>query len=140
MFRDGLMAEKPLPRGELLAAMILFVLPLLMSILAASTISLPQWTEPVFLCCPVIWERCFSHWDLAVIRGVPGWSLPYVGFALMLGLIVVRFRWHLDMDLPRFHPVVWGAVHVAAGGANALWGGFFLYYIIFGSVERDHCG
>ena len=70
LFRDGLMTEKPLTRSELLAAMILFVLPLLMSGLAASTTSLPQWTEPVFFV--VLYGAVLFALGLAVIRGVPG--------------------------------------------------------------------
>ena len=128
MFRDGLMVEKPLSRGELLAAMILFVLPLLMSGLAASTTSLPQWTEPVFFV--VLYGAVLFALGLAVIRGVPGWSLPYVGFLLMLGLIVVRS----DRIWTWIYPVfirLFGARSMWPLVVRVLYGAVFSFVVLF---------
>jgi len=80
--------EKSLPRGELLAAMLIFVLPLL-SIFATKIISLPRSMD--FLLLALFWSAVLFAVGLAAVRGVPGWSLPYLGFVLMLGLIVIRY-------------------------------------------------
>ena len=88
MFSNGLGEKKPLPRSELLAAMIIFVLPLL-SFFATNIISLPQWTDTILVV--LFWGAVLFAFGLAVIRGVPGWSLPYLGFILLLGLIMLRY-------------------------------------------------
>ena len=84
MISNGFNSEKPLPRRELLAAMIIFVLPLF-SLFAVSGISLPEWITYVVLI--VFWGSILFALVLAVAKKLPGWSLPYLGFVLMIGQI-----------------------------------------------------
>jgi hypothetical protein len=77
--------EKPLPRWELLAAMVIFLLPLF-SLLAITEINPPQWTDYVLLV--TFWGSILFALGLAIARRLPGWSLPYLGFVLMLGTVL----------------------------------------------------
>jgi hypothetical protein len=96
---NGSIDERPLPRSELLAAMIIFLLPLLsifvplFSIFFAITdISLPQWMDYsllILLWGAVLFGVLFGL-GLAMIKGLPRWSLSYLGFVLMLGIILSR--------------------------------------------------
>ena len=84
MASNGFNREKPLPRKELLAAMIIFLLPLF-SILAINGIDLPDWTNYIVLV--LFWGSILFALGLAIAKKLPGWSLSYFGFVLMLGLI-----------------------------------------------------
>jgi len=81
--------EKPLSRSELLAAMIVFLLPLLFGIFEANAIRLPQWMTPLELVL-FLGPMLFAL-GLAVIKGLPRWSLSYLGFVLTLGIIFSRY-------------------------------------------------
>ena len=86
---SGFVEEKPLPRSELLAAMIVFLLPLLIplfSVFAATGISLPQWMD--YFGFILFWGALLFALGLAIIRRLPRWSLPYLGFVLMAGIII----------------------------------------------------
>jgi hypothetical protein len=85
---NGFIEEKPLLRSELLAAMILFLLPLF-SIFAATGISLPQWMDYFVLI--LFWGALLFAVGLAIIKRLPRWSLSYLGFVLMLGIILSRY-------------------------------------------------
>jgi hypothetical protein len=92
MVSNGFVKEKPLPRIELLAALIIFLLPLLMSLfgtLAATGNSLPRWVDNSVLV--LFLGAVLFALGLAIIKGLPRWSLSYLGFVLMLGLILSRY-------------------------------------------------
>ncbi len=82
---NGFIEEKPLPRSELLAAMIIFLLPLL-SIFAITGINLPQWMDYFVLI--LFWGAILFALGLAIIKRLPRWSLSYLGFVLMLAIIL----------------------------------------------------
>ena len=89
MASNGLVKEKPLLRIELLAALIIFLLPLLwplFGILAATGNSLPRWVDTTVLV--LLLGVVLSALGLAIVKGLPRWSLSYLGFVLMLGLIL----------------------------------------------------
>ena len=75
MSANGFINEKPLTRRELLAAMIIFLLPLLMpliSLLTTTGIMLPQWM--VYFLLMLIWGVPLFALGLALIKGLPRWS------------------------------------------------------------------
>ena len=82
---NGFIEEKPPQRAELFAAMTIFLLPLI-SILAITDIGPPQWTDYVLLV--LFWGCIVFAVSLAVARRLPHWSLPYLGFVLIIGLII----------------------------------------------------
>jgi hypothetical protein len=85
MASNGINGEKPLSRRELLAALIIFLLPLF-SLLAITEVNPPQWTDYVLLA--TFWGSILFALGLAFAKRLPGWSLPYLGFVLMLGAIL----------------------------------------------------
>jgi hypothetical protein len=85
MSSSGFMEEEPLPRSERLAAMVLFLLPLL-GFLAATRTNLPGWLDELLPMLLVGSLLLALGW--AVIKGLPRWSLAYLGFALMLGITI----------------------------------------------------
>jgi hypothetical protein len=108
MVSNETIPEKPLPPVELLAAMILFVLPIV-SLILGSAASLPQWlvlpmTNLVVGRVARLPQRLeitlvFLFWGvllfsivLALLRGLPGWSLPTFGFLLVVGLVLSNGR------------------------------------------------
>lgn len=84
---NGYFEEKPLQRKELLAAMIFFLLPVLSILLVTDTNS-PQWTDYILLI--LFWGCIIFATGLAISRRVPRWSLPYLGFISMVGIILAR--------------------------------------------------
>ncbi len=82
---NGFINKKPLQRNELLAAMIIFILPLI-SIILTGNISLPEWTNYVLLV--LFWGSIAFAIGLAAKRRIPRWSLPYLGFVLIIGVII----------------------------------------------------
>jgi hypothetical protein len=76
--------ENPLPRREWLAAMIIFLLPLL-SLFAVTGISLPVWTNYIILV--LFWGSILFALGLGIAKRLPAWSLSYFGFLLMLGQV-----------------------------------------------------
>jgi hypothetical protein len=89
---NGSIAEKPLPRSEWLPAMIIFLLPLLtlsISFLASTGIIIPKWLD--FFMLGLFWGAMVFALGLAIIKGFPRWSLPYLGFILTLGIILARY-------------------------------------------------
>lgn len=82
---NGFIDEKPLQRRELLAAMIIFILPLI-SIVLTGNISLPEWTNYVLLV--LFWGSIAFAIGLAAKRRIPRWSFPYLGFVLIVGVII----------------------------------------------------
>jgi hypothetical protein len=89
MGSNGFVEEKPLLRIELLAALIIFLLPLLWPLfgtLAATGNSLPRWVDTTVLV--LLLGVVLSALGLAIVKGLPRWSLSYLGFVLMLGFIL----------------------------------------------------
>jgi hypothetical protein len=84
---NGYFEEKPLQRKELLAAMIFFLLPVF-SILAVTDTNSPQWRDYILLI--LFWGCIIFATGLAISRRVPHWSLPYLGFISMVGIILAR--------------------------------------------------
>ena len=106
MFSNGKPDAKPLSRGELLAAMGIFVLPLISIVAGAARSNLPEWAN-VFAPIAYIGILLFAL-ALAVVKGLPRWSLPYFGFAILLLLILMRFdkvfSWIYPIFLELFGP------------------------------------
>ena len=102
---NGFIEEKPLPRSELLAALIIFLLPLV-SIFAVTGIDSPQWMD-YFGAILFLGGLLFAL-GLAIIKGLPRWSLSYLGFFLMLGIILSRYdrfwRWIYPPFIRLFGP------------------------------------
>jgi hypothetical protein len=82
---NGLDVERPLPRSELLAAMVIFVLPLF-GVVAATSLRLSQWMD--YGALALCWGTVLFALGLAIARRLPRWSLSYLGFALMLGIVL----------------------------------------------------
>ena len=92
MLPNRFIVEKPLPRSEWLAAMIIFLLPLLIPIisyLASTGITIPKWLD-YFMLILFLGTGIFAL-GLAIVNGLPRWSLSYPGFILMLGIILARY-------------------------------------------------
>lgn len=85
MSSNGYSEEKNLQRKELLAAMIFFLLPVF-SILAVADTNSPQWKDYILLV--LFWGSIIFAIGLAISRRVPRWSLPYLGFISMVGIIL----------------------------------------------------
>lgn len=101
----GFIEEKPLPRRELLAAMVIFLLPLF-GIVAGTGTSLPQWMDVAVVV--LFWGAVLFALGLALIKRLPRWSLPYLGFVLILGIILGRYDrawgWIFPFFLQSFGP------------------------------------
>lgn len=78
--------ESSLKRSEQLAAMIIFLLPLF-SVFAINAVTLPEWTTYVLLV--LFWGSILFATGLAIAKRIPRWSLPYLGFVSMVGLILI---------------------------------------------------
>ena len=89
---NDLIAEKPLPRSEWLAAMTIFLIPFLIpgiSYLASTGAIIPKWLN--YLMLTLFGGAVIFALGLAVVKGLPRWSFSYLGFLLMLGLILARY-------------------------------------------------
>jgi hypothetical protein len=101
--------EKPMLRSELLAAMIIFLLPIF-SILLTTGISLPQWAN--LLLVFIFWSCVIFALGLAITRRLPRWSLSYFGFLLSVGVILSGYE------------RVWGWIYtsiIQSFGPRSLW-------------------
>jgi hypothetical protein len=85
MSMNGFIEEKPPQRAELFAAMTIFLLPLI-SIFTITNSNFPEWMNYIFLV--LFWGWIIFAIGLAFSKRFPGWSLPYLGFVLILGLII----------------------------------------------------
>jgi hypothetical protein len=83
---NGFLDEKPLQRSELLAAMIIFLLPLI-SILTITDVNPLQWMDYALLV--LFWGTIIFAIGHAISRRIPRWSLPYLGFISMVGIILI---------------------------------------------------
>ena len=86
MASNGFIEKKPLPRRELLAALIIFILPILFYIFATTGIPPSKWIDYFML---ILFGGALAFaLVLAISKGLPRWSLSYLGFVLMLGIIL----------------------------------------------------
>ena len=106
---NGFIDEKPLQRSELLAAMMLFLLPMV-SILLTTGISLPNWAN--ILLVFTFWGCIIFSVGLAITKRLPRWSLPYLGALLVIGLIVAQFDRAWTWTYPYF---------IQAFGSRSTW-------------------
>jgi len=101
----NLAEEKSLARSELLAALTIFLLPLF-SIVVVTGIDLPLWTN--YLTMILFLGAVIFALGLAIIKRLPSWSLPYLGFMLMLGMILGQYYrlwvWIYPLFLNSFGP------------------------------------
>lgn len=84
--------KKPLPRSEWLAAMVIFIFPLLIpifSFLDSIGAGLPGWLPTLIMI--LFWALAVCALALAIFKGLPRWSLSYLGFYLMLGILLARY-------------------------------------------------
>lgn len=88
MLPNGSIAEKPLPRSEWLAAMIIYLVPLI-AISEKPGINLPLWIE--YLLVILIWGAVMFALGLAVIKRLPRWALPYLGLILMPEMVFGQY-------------------------------------------------
>lgn len=109
MTTNGLNSEEPLTRKELLAAMVIFLLPMF-SLFALSGGSLPQWAN--YLLVVLFWGSILFATGLAVGRKIPGWSLPYLGFVVMVSVVINPYWTVWNWIYPIF---------LNAFGAMSLW-------------------
>lgn len=86
MASNGFIEKKPLPRRELLAALIIFILPLLFYVFATTGLPPSKWIDYFILI--LFGGALLFALVLAIIKGLPRWSLSYAGFVLMLGIIL----------------------------------------------------
>jgi hypothetical protein len=79
MASDGFVEEKPLPRRELLAALLIFLLPF-----AGPLGSVGDWPEWLKILLGILYGGALLFGlGLAVMKRLPRWSLPYLGIVLM---------------------------------------------------------
>lgn len=78
-----LMDEKPLPVYELLAALVLFLIPLFGVMLTGSIF--PHWINIILVIG--FWGSALYAMVLAVIKGLPRWSLSYLGVLLFIVIL-----------------------------------------------------
>ncbi len=86
MASNQFIEEKPLSRRELLAALIIFLLPIFFYIFATTGIPPSKWIDYFMLL--LFGGALLFALGLAIIKGLPRWALPYLGFVLMLGIIL----------------------------------------------------
>jgi len=88
MTSNGFVDNKPLQRRELLAALILYLLPMV-SILLSTGINFPNWANILLVC--FFWGCIIFAVGLAVTKRLPRWSLPYLGVLMVIGLLFAQF-------------------------------------------------
>lgn len=131
--------EKPLPRSEWLAAMLMFLLPLvipIISYMASVGAIIPGWLNTLILL--LFWAVGVFALGLAIFKGLPRWSFSYLGFYLMLGIILARYdgiwaAWIFPAFSGAFGPrSLWPlAVRI---GYGAVLGFIMLFSILLGAL------
>ena len=120
---NGFVDEKPLQRSELLAAMMIFLIPMF-SIFLTTGIRLPNWAD--ILLVFLFWGCIIFAVGLAVARRLPRWSLSYMGVLMMIGFVFVRFdrvwTWTFPYFIQAFGPrSAWPlGVRIIYSGGGAL--------------------
>jgi hypothetical protein len=130
----GFIEENPLTRSELLAAMVIFLLPIL-SISLTIWLYLPQWIQVVLTF--LFWGFTIYSVGLAIARRMPRWSLSYLGFLLIIGTIVGRidrvWTWIYPYFIQSFGArSMWPlGIRIIYGAGGAL---TFIFSILFGAL------
>jgi len=140
MESNGFYNQKSLTRSELLAAMVIFLLPLF-SLPGITGINLPAWTNYALLI--FFWGCILFALGLGIAKRLPGWSLPYLGFILMLGLVLSPisnqvgriYPFFLDTFGPRTGwpipiSVIYAGIFEFALALTVLLGAFFLVNLL----------
>jgi len=124
MFSNKIINEKPLTLAELLAAMIIFVLPIL-SISLNFWLYLPQWASIVLVV--LFWSCVIFAVGLAITKKLPRWSVSYLGFLTAVCLVFSRFdqiwtSWLFPIFIESFGPrSMWAlGIRIIYGGSTAL--------------------
>jgi hypothetical protein len=103
---NGFGEEKPMSRREALAAMVIFALPLIFIIATNTTGLLPKWVVDFMFI--LFWGALLFALGFAILKGLPRWSLPYLGFILLLGIVLMRYdrvwSWIYPIFLQLFGP------------------------------------
>ncbi|MEJ2599447.1 MAG: hypothetical protein P8Z00_14015 [Anaerolineales bacterium] len=129
MLPNKRLAEKPLMRSEWLAAMLLFLLPPLiipiMSYLSLTGANIPWWLDNFALLLLLV--LLILALGFGIIKGLPRWSLSYLGFLLMTGIILA------------LSDRLWGWIYptfLQSFGARSLWSLAvrFLYQGVFAVI------
>lgn len=127
MTSNGVADERPLQRSELLAAMILFLLPIV-SIFFTTGISLPNWAN--ILLVFTFWGCILFSIGLAVTKRLPRWSLPYLGALLVIGLLFGQFDRAWTWTYPYFIQA-FGSRSTWPLGIQIIYGGGGAFNMIF---------
>ncbi len=85
MASNRIIEEKPLPHREMLAAMIIFVLPLV-SILITKSVDPNHWS--VYFWTVMFWVAILFALGLAFVKKLPRWALAYLGAILMPAVVI----------------------------------------------------
>ena len=96
---NGFIEEKPMQPSELLAAMMLFLIPMV-SILLTTGIRLPNWAN--ILLVFTFWGGIIFAVGLAIAKRLPRWSLSYLGILLIIGIIFGQFDRAWTWTYPHF--------------------------------------
>ena len=135
MSSNRFIEEKPLTRSELLAAMVIFLLPIL-SISLTTWLYLPQWIQVVLTF--LFWGFTIYSVGLAVARRMPRWSLSYLGFLLIIGIIIFwqfdkAWTWTYLYFIQSFGPrSMWPlGIRIIYGGGGTF---TFIFSILFGAL------
>jgi len=127
MSSNRLIEEKPLTRSEQLAAMMLFILPMV-SIFLTTGMHLPNWAN--ILLVFIFWGCIISSVGLAIRKRLPRWSLPYLGVLLVIGIIVAQFDRAWTWTYPYFSQA-FGARSTWPLGIRIIYSGGGAFSMIF---------
>lgn len=131
MSANGFNEEKPLSHSELLIAMIVFLLPLLITlfiILGTTGINLPYWMDHFGLF--LFWGPVIAVLGFAIIKGLPRWSLSYLGFVLMAGIIISRYDSFFGWIYPYFIQL-FGPRSIWSLPIRLMYAGIFAFIMLF---------
>ncbi len=128
MASNRFIEKKPLPRRELLAALIIFLLPIFFYVFATTGIPPSKWIDYFILI--LFGGALLFALGLAIIKGLPRWSLPYLGFVLMLGIILSPdggfWGWLYPHFVQSFGPKSYWPIPV-----RLLYSGIYQFTVIF---------
>lgn len=119
--------NKPLRRGELLAALALFLFIPLAYFLVDVVGRPPQWLD--YVLAFVFFGGLLVAFSLALVRGLPRWSPPHLGFILMLGIMLIGldriWSWIYPYFLQAFGPMSYWPLPI-----RIIYGGMFDFIML----------